>query len=50
VNNHLTEILTDFGKVLVLSSEMADLKPGKRFIPPLKIADVMKMLESSEAV
>ena len=34
VNNQLTEIRTEFGKLLTLLSEVANAKPGKRFIPP----------------
>ena len=38
-NEQLTEIRADFGKMLALLSEIADPKPGKRFIPPPKITD-----------
>ena len=40
INNQLTEIRTDFGKLLSVLSEVASAKPGKRFIPPPKITDV----------
>ena len=40
VNEQLTEIRTDFGKLLTLLSEVADAKPGKRFIPPLTFRDL----------
>jgi len=39
VDSQLTEIRSDFGKLLALLSEVASAKPGKRFIPPPKITD-----------
>jgi hypothetical protein len=39
VNEQLTEIRVVFGKLLVLLSDVTVAKPGKRFIPPLKISD-----------
>jgi hypothetical protein len=40
VNEQLTEIRTMFGKLLTLLSEVADAKPGKRFIKPPTIRDL----------
>ena len=40
VNDQLTQIRTDFGKLLKLLSSIADAKPGKRFIPPPTIRDL----------
>jgi hypothetical protein len=40
VNEQLTEIRSDFGKLLAMLSDIADAKPGKRFIPPPTIRDL----------
>ena len=40
VNDQLTQIRTDFGKLLALLSSIADAKPGKRFIAPPTIRDL----------
>ena len=40
VNDQLTEIRSDFGKLLAVLSEVADAKPGKRFIAPPTIRDL----------
>ena len=40
VNDQLTEIRKDFGKLLVLLSDVTDAKPGKRFIAPPTIRDL----------
>ena len=40
VNRQLTEIRTCFGEVLAELSAFDSAKPGKRFIPPPKIADI----------
>ena len=37
VNNQLNEIRLGFGRVLDELSDVANLKPGKRFLAPLKI-------------
>ena len=39
VNSQLAEIRKDFGKLLPLLSDVAGSKPGRRFLPPLKITD-----------
>ena len=44
-NNQLTEIRTEFGKLLTVLSEVANAKPGKRFIPPPTIRDLPKYAE-----
>jgi hypothetical protein len=44
-NNQLTEIRTEFGKLLTLLSEVANAKPGKRFIPPPTIRDLPEYVE-----
>jgi hypothetical protein len=46
VSEQLAEIRADFGKLLGLLSEIASAKPGKRFIPPPKITDVVKRIDS----
>jgi hypothetical protein len=40
MNEQLTEIRTAFGRVLTLLTEIANAKPGKRFVPPLSIRDL----------
>ena len=40
VNEQLTQIRTDFGKLLAVLSKVADAKPGKRFIPPPTVKDL----------
>jgi hypothetical protein len=40
VNDQLTQIRKDFGKLLAVLSEVADAKPGRRFIPPPTIRDL----------
>lgn len=37
VNNQLTEIRADFGKILTSLAAFDNAKPGKRFIPPRKL-------------
>ena len=39
MNRKLTDIRADFGKLLVVLSDITDPKPGKRFIQPIKITD-----------
>jgi hypothetical protein len=39
VNAQLTEIRSAFGKILSSLADIADAKPGKRFIPPPKLTD-----------
>jgi hypothetical protein len=48
VNAQLTEIRTDFGKLLTLLSEIADPKPGKRFIAPPTIRDLPEYNQIAE--
>jgi hypothetical protein len=40
VNDQLTKIRIDFGKLLSLLSDVANAKPGKRFIKPPTIRDL----------
>jgi hypothetical protein len=40
MNEQLTEIRVEFGKVLSLLAEITNAKPGKRFVPPLSIRDL----------
>ena len=40
VNDQLTQIRIDFGKLLSVLSEVADAKPGKRFIKPPTVRDL----------
>ena len=40
VNQQLTGIRSDFGKLLTLLSEVASAKPGKRFIKPPTVRDL----------
>ena len=40
VSEQLTEIRKDFGKLLAVLSDVANAKPGKRFIPPPPIRDL----------
>lgn len=49
VNNQLTEIRSDFGELLSLLSEVANAKPGKRFIPPPKVTDAADNTEPPAA-
>jgi len=49
VNNQLAEIRTSFGNLLTLLSEVANAKPGKRFIPPVKITDIVEHVEPAES-
>jgi hypothetical protein len=49
VNKQLTQIRSDFGKLLALLSEIASAKPGKRFIPPPTIWDLPGYSESEGA-
>jgi len=39
VNRQLTELRTDFGKLLDSLSALTNTKPGKLFIPPPKVTD-----------
>jgi len=41
VNSQLAEIRAHFGKLLSVLSDVASPKPGKRFIPPPKITDMV---------
>jgi len=41
VNRQLTELRTMYGDMLSALSEVASAKPGKRFIPPPKITDLI---------
>lgn len=45
VNGRLAEIRSDFGELLSLLSEVANAKPGKRFIPPPKVTDAAEHTE-----
>jgi len=49
VNNQLTTIRSDFGNLLTALSEVANAKPGKRFIPPPTIRDIREYAEQSAA-
>ena len=40
VNNQLANIRTDFGKLLMVLTDITDPKPGKRFIQPPRITDI----------
>ena len=40
VNEQLTEIRIQFGRLLSLLTEITNAKPGKRFVPPLSIRDL----------
>ena len=42
INEQLTEIRSNFGKVLANLSALSNAKPGKLFIPPPKITDVQE--------
>jgi len=46
VNDNLTEIRTQFGDLLTILSEVADAKPGKRFMPPLRYSDLKNLPDS----
>ena len=48
VNNQLTELRTKFGDLLSVLSDVANAKPGKRFIPPPKITDFVDEPEQIE--
>jgi len=50
VNNQLTDIRNCYGYLLSLLSEVADSKPGKRFIPPPTIKDLPEHKEESEVL
>ena len=41
VNRQLTKLRTMYGDMLSALSEVANAKPGKRFIPPPKITDLI---------
>jgi hypothetical protein len=45
VNNQLATIRADFGNLLALLSDVTSAKPGKRFIPPVKITDLVEYQE-----
>ena len=47
VINRLTDIRTCYGHLLSLFTNIADAKPGKRFIPPPTIKDHPKCTEQS---
>ncbi len=40
LNGQFTEIRIEFGKVLAKLTDIADAKPGKRFVPPPTIRDM----------
>ena len=46
ITNQLTEIRTDFGKLLSELSELTNPKPGKRFLPPLTLRDLPEHSDS----
>ena len=48
VNSQLTEIREDFGKALGFLSAIADGKPGKRFMTPIRISDLTERLTEPE--
>jgi hypothetical protein len=48
VNQQLTEIREDFGKLLSSLSEITDPKPGKFFVKPLTIRDLPEYNETAE--
>jgi hypothetical protein len=48
VNAQLTEIRADFGKALGFLSVIADGKPGKRFMTPIRISDLTERLTEME--
>ena len=48
VNNQLTELRTQFGDLLSALSDVANAKPGKRFISPPKITDFISEPEQVE--
>ena len=49
VNNQLAKIRSDFGQLLTTLADIANAKPGKRFIPPPKITDAEYTGISTEA-
>jgi len=49
VNKQLAEISISFGNLLSQLSEVANAKPGKRFIPPVKITDIVEHVEPAES-
>jgi hypothetical protein len=49
VVRQLAGLRTDFGKLLALLSEVADAKPGKRFIPPPTIRDLPEYTQGEGA-
>jgi hypothetical protein len=48
VNAQLTEIRENFGKALTFLSEIANGKPGKRFMTPIRISDLTERLTEPE--
>ena len=48
VNEQLTIIREDFGAVLRTLTDVADAKPGKRFIPPPTIRDLPEYNRTAE--
>lgn len=48
VNEQLTKIREDFGAVLRTLTDVADAKPGKRFIPPPTIRDLPEYNRTAE--
>jgi hypothetical protein len=44
VNSQLAEIRADFGKALGFLSEIADGKPGKKFMRPIRLSDLTEQL------
>jgi hypothetical protein len=49
-SRQLTEIRSEFGEVLNLLSDVANPKPGKRFIPPPTIRDLPEYQEAQAKV
>jgi hypothetical protein len=49
-NRQLTEIRSEFGEVLNLLSDVANPKPGKRFIPPPTVRDLPEYQEAQARV
>ncbi|GHV11569.1 hypothetical protein FACS1894219_02920 [Clostridia bacterium] len=44
VDSQLTKIRADFGKALSFLSEIADGKPGKQFMTPIRISDLTEQI------
>lgn len=50
INKQLAEIRIKFGELLTALSDKAGMKPGKHFIPPPNMADIIKYLHQSGRV